>query len=572
MIKKFLLVASVFCFVNGNAQNSAALYQVDALQKVFKDRAYFPPLVDDTIRAAAGETASIQLVIKAYSTIRALSANAVCMPGAASKLTATTGWVTYVPVGRSYTPASKDLLRSVSGYFPDPIVDDTVLNLSQGEINPLWISVPIPVSAIAGNYKIQVTATGLVNGRKEQFRRTVPLKVYAVKVPETSLWITNWSSQYNTEMLELLNRGRKVERYSPLYWELLKVHADMMAAHNQNVHRIYAAWNTKFTLHDGKYTFDFSNFDKEAALFEKAGALKRIEGGHLAWRSGAWDDPFFVEVPLEDNEETRKLKKGPNPAADFYGIRSVLLPVSDPRAQNFLNQFLPALKEHLQQKGWLGKYMQHISDEPTAKNAPSYVEISSYVKKYLPGVKIIDAVLTSKELKDGIDVWVPVLDVFHKDYSFYQELKKEGKELWFYTCVGPRGNYANRFIELPLIQTRYLHWINFKYGATGYLHWGLNYWGGRDPLRDDASRDAGKLPAGDANIVYPGYKKLYTSIRFEAMRDGIYDYELLKMLEKKDPAKATSLVNSVIMGFADYDNSILYFRKIRKQLLEALSR
>ncbi|MCF3111930.1 DUF4091 domain-containing protein [Niabella sp. CC-SYL272] len=570
MIRKLLFLAAMGISLNGLGQTSAGLYQVDALEKVFKERAYFPPLTDDTIRAAAGETASIQLVLRANGPLRNLSASAVCLQGTASGLTVKTGWVTYVPVGRSYTPASKDLLRSISGYFPDPIVDDTLLNLSQGAINPLWVSVSIPANIAAGIYRIQVSVSGLANGRKEQFRHTVPVKVYPVKVPETSLWISNWSSHFNPASLELLNKGHKVTLYSPLYWELLKVHADIMAAHNQNVHRIYAAWNTRYTLQHGKYTFDFSNFDKEAGLFEKAGALKRIEGGHLAWRSGAWDDPFFVEVPLEDNEESKKLKQAPNPSISLSGMRSVLLPVSDSRAQNFLNQFLPALKAHLEKKGWLGKYMQHISDEPTAKNAPSYIAISDYVRKYLPGVKIMDAVLTSKELKDGIDVWIPVLDVYHKDYTFYQELKKNGREIWFYTCVGPRGNYANRFIEQPLIQTRYLHWINYKYGATGYLHWGLNYWGGRDPLRDDASRDRGKLPAGDANIVYPGYKKLYTSIRFEAMRDGIYDYELLKMLERKDPAKAKSIVNELILNFNDYDNSIRYFRKIRKQLLEAL--
>ena len=82
----------------------------------------------------------------------------------------------------------------------------------------------------------------------------------------------------------------------------------------------------------------------------------------------------------------------------------------------------------------------------------------------------------------------------------------------------------------------YPHWINYKYGLVGYLHWGLNFWGS-DPLTSDASRDRGKLPAGDANITYPGYRKLYSSIRLEAMRDGIYDYELLKMLERKNPGK-----------------------------------
>lgn len=188
----------------------------------------------------------------------------------------------------------------------------------------------------------------------------------------------------------------------------------------------------------------------------------------------------------------------------------------------------------------------------------------------MPGVRLLDAVLTSKELAGTIDIWIPVLDVLHRDYKFYQDLQKNGKEVWFYTCVGPRGNYANRFIEQPLIQTRYLHWINYKYDVTGYLHWGLNYWT-KNQLYANMSRDAGRLPAGDNCIIYPGYRKLYSSIRFETMRDGIDDYQLLKMLEEKDPQKSKKLANDIILNFNNYDGSIPYFRKVRRQLLDSLS-
>ena len=112
--------------------------------------------------------------------------------------------------------------------------------------------------------------------------------------------------------------------------------------------------------------------------------------------------------------------------------------------------------------------------------------------------------------------------------------------------------------------------INFKYNAIGYLHWGLNYWE-KDQLNVDASRDRGRLPAGDNCIIYPGYRKLYSSIRFESMRDGIDDYQLLKMVEEKDSTKARGFANSLIIGFDQYDNSVTHFRKIRKQMLEFLS-
>ena len=305
-------------------------------------------------------------------------------------------------------------------------------------------------------------------------------------------------------------------------------------------------------------------------FFAAATPITFPPGVFSAWRSGNWDSPFFVEVPLPDSEESRALQAGINPLKVENGMRFVKLPIEDPRTQNFLDQFLPALKEHLSEKGWLNRYMQHIADEPTAMNSDSYRAISGYVKKHLPDVKIVDAVLTSKELAGTIDVWVPLLDVLHRDYAFYQDLQKQAKELWFYTCVVPRGNYANRFIDLPLIQTRLLHWINYKYDVTGYLHWGLNYWE-KDQLNIDASRDRGRLPAGDNCITYPGYRKLYSSIRFEAMRDGIDDYQLLKIVKEKDSAKARGFVNDLILGFDQYDNSVTHFRKIRKQMLEFLS-
>jgi hypothetical protein len=571
-MKKLLSLCLLILVLGVNAQDkNLYLYQVDPLDKILKDRSFFRDDVD-TIAVARGETATIQLVLKANKELKGVNAEIDYINNETAVLTGHTGWIGYVRAGRKYSPPSKDLLRSASDFFPDPILTDTVLNLEQSDVQPLWVIVPIPLNAKPGIYKGQVTIRALVNRKKQQYTKNFYIRVYPVTVAKTSLLISNWSAHLNTVILSYLNHNKPVERYGELYWDLIKKHAEIMAAHRQNVYRIFPVWNTTFGYQNGKYSFDFTNFDKEVAIFEETGTLERIEGGHLAWRSGGWDDPYFVEVPVPDIEANKKLPKSPAPPDVINGMRLVKLPLEDPRAKEFLTQYLPALKVHLEQKGWLNKYMQHIGDEPVSKNAGSYVAISAYVKKYLPGVKIIDAVLTSKELRNGIDTWVPVLDVFHKDYKFYQELSAEGKEIWFYTCVGPRGNYANRFIELPLIQTRYLHWINYKYKATGYLHWGLNFWGGPNALQDDASRDGGKLPAGDNNIIYPGYHKLYSSIRFEAMRDGIYDYELLKMTEKKDPVKAKGFANTIVMNFDEYDGSITYFRKIRKQMLEFLSK
>ncbi len=55
------------------------------------------------------------------------------------------------------------------------------------------------------------------------------------------------------------------------------------------------------------------------------------------------------------------------------------------------------------------------------------------------------------------------------------------------------------------------------------------------------------------------------------MRDGIVDYELFKMLEKKDPEAARDIIDKVIYSFDRYDNNITAFREHRRKLMELLS-
>ena len=201
--------------------------------------------------------------------------------------------------------------------------------------------------------------------------------------------------------------------------------------------------------------------------------------------------------------------------------------------------------------------------------------IARFVKQQCPDIKIIEACHTH-DLENILDIWVPQLNFYKEGYDFYRERQKQGDETWFYTCLAPQGDFANRFLEQPLIKTRLIHWLNFKYGATGYLHWGFNQWfTGNNPYKETTrmNEEGGNtLPGGDSWIVYPNNGKLYGSIRLEAMRDGIADYTLLKMLEKKNPELARELCRLVVFHWTLYDTESDHFRSIRHQILEELSK
>jgi hypothetical protein len=56
------------------------------------------------------------------------------------------------------------------------------------------------------------------------------------------------------------------------------------------------------------------------------------------------------------------------------------------------------------------------------------------------------------------------------------------------------------------------------------------------------------------------------------MRDGIDDYQLLRMVEAMDSAKAKGFANNLVLNFDSYDNSVTHFRKVRKEMLDFLAR
>ena len=87
----------------------------------------------------------------------------------------------------------------------------------------------------------------------------------------------------------------------------------------------------------------------------------------------------------------------------------------------------------------------------------------------------------------------------------------------------------------------------------------------------EAAIENGKqvLPAGDAFITYPWRQKnsIHSSIRLEAMREGIEDYELLRALAATNPDRAQQLARRAISGASDYVRDVPSFRRLQGELL-----
>jgi hypothetical protein len=241
---------------------------------------------------------------------------------------------------------------------------------------------------------------------------------------------------------------------------------------------------------------------------------------------------------------------------------------------------VPVFESHLRQKGWINNTLFHIRDEPSVHNALAWKNMSDYIHSYAPDLIRGDAIETTF-LLDDIEIACPKLDHFATWNENYREWEQQGNELWFYTVGIYQGSrFPDKTIDMPLIDSRLIHWLNYKYDAVGYLHWGYNQWD-NDPFNNVGEN------VGDAWHVYPAKNGLLNSLRWEQMRNGIQDYEYLWMLESKIKALKDSLgshfawidpkqrgkeiAGEVVKSFAEHtdDPNVLYGARMEiiKELL-----
>ena len=235
-----------------------------------------------------------------------------------------------------------------------------------------------------------------------------------------------------------------------------------------------------------------------------------------------------------------------------------------------LGRMASLLAAMIERNGWRDIWYQHVADEPSDFNISEYRITVGIVRKHMPGIRLIDTI-ENPDFAGSLDVCVPKNFKYEKDKEKYEALKTlPTDEIWCYTCITPGGQWLNRLLDQEVLRSLYLPWGCYVHSLDGYLHWGFNrYAPGKTPFDPGYNGDA---PAGDRNIVYPGAEGPWPSVRLEAMRQGMEDLELMRILKRKASERASSLSGRIVRGFCDYTADTATYRAVRKELLEALSR
>lgn len=527
-----------------------SVWPVDSLVKVFPD--------DEPGKNRASERAwliarnghtSVQFAVRSASPLENFDIRVALHAGLSAEIRR----AGYVPV-RAKPPKSPDdeLARMSPGKFPDPLFEDLPFTLRANETTPVWITISAPTGTAPGHYKSEIEFR---SGSKTVARTSFHIQVTPAIVPaRQTLKVTNWFNLDETAMRQYYDLSAAPGRY----WDLIANIARVIAEHRQNTILTPVLSLTDARLNEGSVAYDFSRLDRWVEIFTRAGAADVIEGGHLIDRAGGYDTPLRIPAFVVDNGT----------------VRRDLLEASDPRVETHISSFLPALYAHLKEKGWLDRYVQHVLDEAHGSEPPVYLNLVKLVRKTLPGVPTIDAIdQHAGLLGDACDIWVPQLGRFDDAFDAIREHVRKGGQAWYYVCLFPQTRHMNRFIDYPLLKTRLLHWFNFRYDLTGYLHWGGNHWDADPFTNTEPALDNGAevLPSGDAFITYPWREKnsIHSSIRFEAMREGIEDYELLRVLAAQQPDRARHIAEEAISTPTHYVRDPAAFRKLQAELYKA---
>jgi hypothetical protein len=196
--------------------------------------------------------------------------------------------------------------------------------------------------------------------------------------------------------------------------------------------------------------------------------------------------------------------------------------------------------EAVQKLGLIDKALVYIGDE--TKDWAEMRRRADAIRKACPELMImIGGSFPRPELEGIIDIFDPQIDQrANKVYSLpademlpmVRKTQERGEKFFWYVAAGPMLPCPNVQMEEPLIASRVLFWMTWKFGVTGFEYYCYNIWSHQPPTKEGKRwPDVPFSPwgwgntNGDGMLFYPGPDGPFSSVRFENIRDGIEDWE-----------------------------------------------
>ena len=369
---------------------------------------------------------------------------------------------------------------------------------------PVWISFNIPADADADIYN------GTIEVKSENYTvtLTVKLNIQNQLLPPPHEWKHRLDLWQNPWVVAWKNN---LKPWSEEHKSLLKKHLQLYADAGGKYITTYAVnspWSDNSYYNEGgmitwikradnSWKFDYTIFDEYVRLAMSVGIDKAIT--------------VYTPVPGGYRFNYTDEKTGNNIIVSW--------PPGSKEFKTYWNIFLTDLKKHLEQKGWFEK---------------TYIGINeNLLDETLAAIKMVKE--NSKQWKiTYAGDWHPELENELDDYCFLygkesgvdvvKRRAAKGFTTTYYVCCNPP--VPNNFIFSPPVEGRWQGWYSVAHAYSGFLRWAYDAWPA-DPVRDARH---GSWPAGDCFLIYPGGN---SCVRFEKLREGIVDYEKIKILREE---------------------------------------
>jgi hypothetical protein len=482
------------------------LWTTTVMDKVLREAA--PPTKTDTaihLRAAKNEVEPFQVVVRSDpGGMAQLALDPFTGPGGAKLTDLEVRRVEYVQISQPSDPGS-----IVSPAVPDPLMPSSFgasEPVPAGQNQPFWITVRVPSDAMAGDYTSTLTVT--VNGAPA----TVPvmLHVFNFALPAEIGFDGNWNTSF-----EALGGSESLDKVQEL--------KDFFFSHRLVPSSV--AWPAGLNYNGGiDYDCASGTFmtTSNAYDFSQLGP-KYIDG--TGWNGTGF--PSFEAMQFVDNSTPRpdtfcNVDRGPTQqGTDAYNAE--------------WSKLLTAVNDYAVAMGWKDKAYYYVQNEP--QNQDDYdlaAFLAALTKAAAPDLRIAISEEPKPEIAENplamghsYDLWWANLSAFQPAYAAMRQAV--GEQVWWYFLYGDLPPHFNPItIDHPGIESRVPFWAAWKYRIRGFAYYSVTGWGD-DPISNP--RPQGTNQNGDGFLLYPPTAdgKLVTSIRWELLREGVEDFEYLKL-------------------------------------------
>lgn len=424
--------------------------------------------------------------------------------------------------------------------FPDILWSDDPVYLKAKSVQSVWLNFDIPQGAKSGRYTGKLIIRNDDNGEAAEIPYSVQVLALTMPEPEDYLFdIELWQYPYRVAQYY------GVEPFGKEHTEILKQH--MLIYKNMGGHAITASiveepwngqtygeypsmikWKKKAA---GAFEFDFTDFDKWVGLCADLGIADKIVCYSMI--------PWGNKITYFDEKKGKTKTIAPKPGKRGY--------------KKVWKQFLKALMEHTEEKGWFERIYIGIDERKNMKKAYDLAEsvknsegkafkkaaaMDHFGSKFSSVIDRTDSVsVGSQPLKDEIEAFKELCIRRGDD----PDLKTT-----VYTCV---GHFPNSFTYSLPAESYWTPFFAASLGATGFLRWAYDAWV-EAPLEDTTHVS---FEAGDCFLIYPDradaeHPRSHMSVRLEKLWQGVRDVNKLLYLSRQSPElceKAHRILKSV---------------------------